>query len=187
MHLFMYMHMHMHMYRHMYVYMYMHTGPMLGEWKDVTRNLFYWRRITEIRAWVVQRWTLNRFGEIFMKVICWRTCKGRDQSSYAPSQWETSLHCNDVSHWLGAYLDWCLHRRIHNAIFKPNYQNFRRYYRQILWKSARLNQDVLCISIKWLNPDKITKRIFFTNDRYTSVSKFANLIKCIKKINRTKC
>ena len=27
---------------------------------------------------------------------------------YAPSQWETSLHCNDVSHWLGAYLNWSL-------------------------------------------------------------------------------
>ena len=32
----------------------------------------------------------------------------RNQSSYAPSQLETSLHCNDVSHWLGAYLDWSL-------------------------------------------------------------------------------
>ena len=32
----------------------------------------------------------------------------RDQSRYAPSQWETSLHCNDVSHWPGAYLDWSL-------------------------------------------------------------------------------
>ena len=29
----------------------------------------------------------------------------RDQSRYAPSQWVMSLHCNDVSHWLGAYLD----------------------------------------------------------------------------------
>ena len=28
---------------------------------------------------------------------------------YAPGQWETSLHCNDVSHWLGAYLNWSLH------------------------------------------------------------------------------
>ena len=26
----------------------------------------------------------------------------------APSQWETSLHCNAVSHWLGAYLHWSL-------------------------------------------------------------------------------
>ena len=32
----------------------------------------------------------------------------RDQSRYAPSQWEISLHCNDISHWLGTYLDWSL-------------------------------------------------------------------------------
>ena len=32
----------------------------------------------------------------------------RDQSRCAASQWETLLHCNDVSHWLGAYLDWSL-------------------------------------------------------------------------------
>ena len=32
----------------------------------------------------------------------------RDQSRYAPSQSETSLQCNDVSHWLGAHLDWSL-------------------------------------------------------------------------------
>ena len=36
-------------------------------------------------------------------------CTWRDQSSCAPSQWETSLQCNDVSHWLGAHLDWSLH------------------------------------------------------------------------------
>ena len=33
----------------------------------------------------------------------------RDQSSYASSQRETSLHCNDVAHWLGAHLDWSLY------------------------------------------------------------------------------
>ena len=30
---------------------------------------------------------------------------------YAPSRWETLFHCNhcnEVSHWLGAYLDWSL-------------------------------------------------------------------------------
>ena len=32
----------------------------------------------------------------------------RDQSRYAPNQWEMTLQCNDVSHWLGAYLDWSL-------------------------------------------------------------------------------
>ena len=32
----------------------------------------------------------------------------RDQFRYLPSQWVTLLHCNDVSHWLGAYLNRCL-------------------------------------------------------------------------------
>ena len=33
-----------------------------------------------------------------------RTCNvHRDHFVYAPSQWETTLHCNVVSHWLGAY------------------------------------------------------------------------------------
>ena len=27
---------------------------------------------------------------------------------YVPSQWETMLHCNVVSHWLGAYTEWSL-------------------------------------------------------------------------------
>ena len=29
-------------------------------------------------------------------------------SRYAPCQWETVLLCNDVSHWLGANLEWAL-------------------------------------------------------------------------------
>ena len=29
----------------------------------------------------------------------------RADSAFAPSQWETSLHCNAVSHWLGANLE----------------------------------------------------------------------------------
>ena len=32
----------------------------------------------------------------------------RDYFAYAPSQWETTLHCNVVSHWLGAYTKWSL-------------------------------------------------------------------------------
>ena len=30
----------------------------------------------------------------------------RDQSRYEPSQWEMLLQSNNISHWLGAYLDW---------------------------------------------------------------------------------
>ena len=32
----------------------------------------------------------------------------RDHFLNAPSQWETTLHCNVVSHWLGAYTKWSL-------------------------------------------------------------------------------
>ena len=32
----------------------------------------------------------------------------RDNFVYAPSQWETTLQCNVVSHWLGAYTKWSL-------------------------------------------------------------------------------
>ena len=35
-------------------------------------------------------------------------CFYRDQSRCVPSQWETLLHCNDISHWLGTHLDWSL-------------------------------------------------------------------------------
>ena len=34
----------------------------------------------------------------------------RADSRFAPSQWETALHCNDVSHWLGASLESALFR-----------------------------------------------------------------------------
>ena len=32
----------------------------------------------------------------------------RADSRFAPSQWETALLCNDVSHWRGASLEWAL-------------------------------------------------------------------------------
>ena len=34
--------------------------------------------------------------------------KGRDDSRFTPSQWETALLCNDVSHWLDISLDTAL-------------------------------------------------------------------------------
>ena len=33
------------------------------------------------------------------------SCRVRSDSRLAPSQWETALLCNDVSHWLGANLE----------------------------------------------------------------------------------
>ena len=37
----------------------------------------------------------------------------RDYSVHAPSQWETTLHCNVVSHWLGAYTNWSLLTKVY--------------------------------------------------------------------------
>ena len=45
----------------------------------------------------------------------WHSCDDngilhyRDHFVHAPSRWETTLHCNVVSHWLGAYTLWSLH------------------------------------------------------------------------------
>ena len=33
----------------------------------------------------------------------------RDHPVFAPSQWETTLQCNTICHWLSAYTDWSLH------------------------------------------------------------------------------
>ena len=42
----------------------------------------------------------------------------RDHFVYAPSQCETTLHCNVVSHWLGTYTKWSLiiHTKLHYAL-----------------------------------------------------------------------
>ena len=40
----------------------------------------------------------------------------RADSSFASSQWETALLCNDVSHWLGAILESALHYNIAAAL-----------------------------------------------------------------------
>ena len=32
----------------------------------------------------------------------------RDNSEYAPSQWEMALQCNAISYWLDAYTEWSL-------------------------------------------------------------------------------
>ena len=48
-------------------------------------------------------------------------CKGRDHFVYAPSQWETTLQCNIISHWLSAYTKWSLQRESTNGpVDSPN-------------------------------------------------------------------
>ena len=51
-------------------------------------------------------WIMNIFT---ICCLLWVLCTTRDQSRYVPSQWETLLQCNDISHWLGTHLDWSLY------------------------------------------------------------------------------
>ena len=56
----------------------------------------------------------RKFGGEVMSILCQTTYHQeepyeQDHSVYAPSQWEMALHCNAISHWLGAYTEWSLH------------------------------------------------------------------------------
>ena len=52
---------------------------------------------------------------VWYKLIWWisfrvtsLTLGNKDRFVNAPSQWEVTLHCNVVSHWLGAFTKWSL-------------------------------------------------------------------------------
>ena len=57
---------------------------------NVTSSLIDWAHIQMIHIlWSILRWWIRR-----------------DHSGYGPSQWETTLQCNVVSHWLSPYTEW---------------------------------------------------------------------------------
>ena len=65
----------------------------------------------------------------------------RDVSRYALSQWETSLHCNDVFHWLGTYmyLDRSLRPRL-------CHEGLRRHWHET---DPGITQIIPIMSISW--------------------------------------
>ena len=46
---------------------------------------------------------------------------------YAPSQWEMTLHCNVISHWLGAYTKWSLSFGRFNTILPYNIEAWTKW------------------------------------------------------------
>ena len=46
----------------------------------------------------------------------------REHSEYGLSQWEMTLHCNVISHWLSPYPEWspCMHWGVRVSRFKPS-------------------------------------------------------------------
>ena len=64
------------------------------------------------KTWQAQNPT-DRFNKMASQQI-----QLRADSRFVPSQWETALLCNDISHWLGASLQWALQLTTYNDVFK---------------------------------------------------------------------
>ena len=51
----------------------------------------------------------------------WLIGLSREQSRYAPSQWEMALQCDNVSHWLSTFLDWSLPVHLYQGSMSPTH------------------------------------------------------------------
>ena len=56
----------------------------------------------------VMEWHFFGTNLVLFVTLCIWYCYGRDHFVYVPSQWEMALHCNAISHWVGAYTEWFL-------------------------------------------------------------------------------
>ena len=70
----------------------------------------------------------------------------RVDSRFAPSQWESALLCNDISHWLGASLISALYK--HSSVFI--YSNKRTYLVHLRTPWAKEIDNIL-INVKQCN------------------------------------
>ena len=60
-------------------------------------------------SWVAVCMTVHSDGDSLTRIQCGSNMPvHRDHFMYAPSQWETTLQCNGISHWQGAYMKWSL-------------------------------------------------------------------------------
>ena len=89
------------------------TGICVGSQGNVREKSGNYFLPTPWWPWKCYRVTKHQLeGHVICKILfrSFVTGMNREQSRYAPSQWETSWHWNDVSHWLGTYLDWSLYQ-----------------------------------------------------------------------------
>ena len=89
------------------------TGEFPAQRASNTENIsIWWRHHVTLGLW----YRLKAFPRVFVfdfaLVLASQfdiTCQCRADSGFAPSQWETALLCNDVSHWLCARLELAMH------------------------------------------------------------------------------
>ena len=104
--------------------------------------------------------------------------KYRADSRFAPSQWETGLLCNDVSHWLGASLESALnygsHRWDMGCLYFSNEHspNWACFIRTEAHHDAWVNDgtEALFSSLVTSEPDSLSTNI--TLHHLTNVSNF---------------
>ena len=77
-----------------YVYLHMINYPYL----ELNADRFLLISVNKRGPWM-------NFKFPYMREFDITHCRCRDHFVDVPSQWETALHCNAVSHWLGAYIE----------------------------------------------------------------------------------
>ena len=70
----------------------------------------------------------------------------RDHSVYVPSQWETALQYNGMSHWLIAYAESSLHWRIYFAFITISFIQVNLWSAELCWETIKI---YIFIYIKW--------------------------------------
>ena len=84
----------------------------------------YWLFMMGIHSWSMDsphKWQVARKAspchDVIVGTVADRWCWHQGSFLYAPCQWETTLHCNVVSHLLGVYTKWQLWHRPISAQF----------------------------------------------------------------------
>ena len=89
---------------------------MMTEYQPARNGVCY---VSHQLLWSPRTWSLSNQTKYFR--IAQMQFNRRVDSRFASSQWETTLLCNDVSHWLGASLESAMNRmsiRAYHAWYK---------------------------------------------------------------------
>ena len=76
----------------------------------------------------------------------------RDHFVYAPSQWETTLQCNVVSHWLEAFIKWSMQNIQNTARITPGISHAK--WRPFCSGGDELNVSLQRLSINYFGWDE---------------------------------
>ena len=135
----------------------------------INDSITVWQLRRYLPSTVLSRWRKRRsVSDQFSTIVVASRARGiglvcTGDSRFAPSQWETALLCNDVSHWLGASIEsvpWA--DRLFRILSHPN-QAVRHIDMQWHWLCLRfhLPKEQKCVQ------QLLCKRIFFISNNMT--------------------